>query len=112
MARCALAIQLRWPEARIFGLDRTVAGIQKQHLTGIVIQGDLRTLPLRRRQFGLVVIRHPDVDRASESWQNAVRTVPDLLCESGLLLVTCYSLAELDRIRSWLPDEREFSLSP
>ena len=110
-ARCAVAIQRRWPEVRFYGLDWVTTNVQKNIPSAAVIQGDLRALPLRRQQFGLVVIRHPDVDCAPQGWQSALHIIPELLSEDGLLLVTCYSLAELDRIRGWLANRCEIHIS-
>jgi SAM-dependent methyltransferase len=111
-ARCALAIRGRWPGATIFGVDWMVTDVQKRVPTFGSIQADLRALPLRRGQFGLVVIRHPNVDQVPETWKTAIQSVPNIVCEDGLLLVTCYNLAELERVRFWLSGQTEIRVSP
>ena len=103
-ARCALAIQERWPDVTPIGLDCDQAALRHGPNAFAPVQADLRALPLHAGQFGLILIRHPDVDRAPESWRAAIQVTPALLCVGGILLVTCYSLAELDQIKHWLAD--------
>ncbi|MHB8627946.1 MAG: class I SAM-dependent methyltransferase [Aggregatilineales bacterium] len=105
-ARCALAIQERWPGVGIVGLDRDRAALKHRPNVVAPVQADLCAMPVPMSRFGLIVIRHPDVHRAPERWQAAIRAAPQLLCVGGLLLVTCYSLSELDQIRRWLADSR------
>ncbi len=66
-----------------------------------LIQADIRCLPFSVR-FGLVVARHPDVDRHCRDWEHTFRTSGGLLVQHGILLVTAYGLPEIELIAGWL----------
>jgi spermidine synthase len=56
--------------------------------------------------YNLVVIRHPDVARASETWQKAITACASEMSAGGMLVVTTYSLPEasfVDRAAEALP---------
>lgn len=98
-------LRATFPDARIVGIDFRVEpdpdlGPDRGALQ---IQADMRRLPLPMRGvWGLIVVRHPDVDRSHYAWEAALREVPALLCPGGVILITTYSAAELHQARGWV----------
>ncbi len=94
-------LMARYPAAAIYGVDDDLAALQRVPPPMQPILADVRALPFNMR-FDLIVIRHPDIDRSSQAWEQAIRGTPALLAPGGLLIVTCYSLPEAERLRGWL----------
>jgi len=100
------ALRTHYPAAWLCGVDHDLTALRTvtrnmPNTADALIAADVRALPFST-QFGAMVIRHPDVDRSPEAWQRAICAAPDLLSAGGLLLITCYSAPESDRLRSWL----------
>ncbi len=58
----------------------------------------------------MILVRHPDLNRAPKNWIKALRAAAGLLAVCGALLVTTYSLSEMERARRWL--DAEAALTP
>src|SRR5215510_2977957 len=89
----------------IVSLDVDLSGLRAIRRRGKsqAIQADLTALPIGAlTPFDLVLIRHPDIDRARNAWKLTFLRMPILLRGDGILLVTTYSAAELDQINGWL----------
>src|SRR5579859_4236921 len=99
----ALALQSRYPRAALYGLDHKPEILKNAPLAIRPVQADLRTLPFKWRSLGLILVRHPDLIRWPDGWRRAFEAVPVLLASGGILLATCYSLPELERIRALMP---------
>jgi hypothetical protein len=65
------------------------------------IQADIAHLPLRA-QFDLILVRHPDIDKQRRAWECILAGIAPLLASTGTLLVTTYSVAEMETIDGWL----------
>lgn len=65
-----------------------------------LIYADLREVAFAPRSFDAILIRHPDVARAPQTWATALRSAPLWLKSEGRLLITTYSLAELFEMRA------------
>jgi len=65
------------------------------------VQAHITRLPLRAR-FDWIVARHPDVDRRHADWERALTTTHDWLNAGGVLLITLYSLLEVDTVSDWM----------
>ncbi len=100
--RCAGALKAYFPDAAIYGVDHDLAALRNMRIGIQAVLADVRALPFASR-FGLIVIRHPNVDRAFVAWQQALSKVETRLAEGGILLITCYSAPEAERLRGWLP---------
>lgn len=68
-----------------------------------LIQADIIYLPLRVR-LDLILVRHPDVDRHRCDWERVFTGVAHLLTTPGTLIVTTYSIPELELISRWLAE--------
>jgi SAM-dependent methyltransferase len=68
-----------------------------------LIQADIVYLPFRT-QFDLILVRHPDVDRHRGDWELIFTGIAHLLTESGTLILTTYSVPELELISTWLAE--------
>jgi hypothetical protein len=66
-----------------------------------LLQADISKLPLRH-QFDLVLVRHPDLDLHERDWQIALSAAAKLLTYRGILLITTYSVHEVETLRRWL----------
>ncbi|MCC7451472.1 MAG: class I SAM-dependent methyltransferase [Anaerolineae bacterium] len=66
-----------------------------------ILQAHITRLPLCAR-FDWIVARHPDVDRHHADWERAFTTSRDWLNEGGVLLITLYSLLEVDTVSGWM----------
>lgn len=103
-----------WPSACIVGLDhariatvgRRAASGQRARRDGPfhLVIGDAAQPPLAP-WFEAILVRHPDLDRLPESWARALHGAAHLLRAGGALLVTTYSLAEVERIARWLDSD-------
>ncbi len=69
-----------------------------------LVQADSARLPFRQRfgLFDLIMARHPDLDRSRTTWQHTFQDIPDWLNNSGRVVVTAYSVPEIDLARAWL----------
>jgi hypothetical protein len=68
-----------------------------------LIQADIVYLPFRT-QFDLILVRHPDVDRHRGDWELIVTGMAHLLTTPGTMIVTTYSVSELELISTWLAE--------
>ncbi|MEP7286582.1 MAG: class I SAM-dependent methyltransferase [Chloroflexota bacterium] len=95
------------PSARLVSLDidlsalRTASRTSSQPSGSILVQGDITRLPLRTH-FDLIIVRHPDLDRHPADWEQALTATPDWLTTQGILLITLYSIAEVEQVRRWV----------
>ncbi len=94
--------------ARIVGLDRDIAGLVAAP-QGCRVQADMNQLPFRGG-FDLVLVRHPDLDRSRSAWGHFLRHAP--LNEGGILLISTYTLPEIEQVRGWLLDAASLSAAP
>jgi SAM-dependent methyltransferase len=92
------------PGWSLWGLDINGDTLRRarQLLPGAhLIQASIAALPgLLYAQFGLVMVRHPDVFRGASLWRAALARLPGLLAPGGVLLVTVYTSGEADSIRA------------
>lgn len=66
-----------------------------------LIYADVRTVAFARRAFDAILIRHPDIARAPQIWQIALKRLAGWLRENaGRLLITTYSLDESLQVRA------------
>ena len=83
-------------------LDLVALWWAAQHGTSVhLIQAHIARLPLRAR-FDWIIARHPDVDRHRADWERALTASRDWLNEGGVLLITLYSLLEVDTVSDWM----------
>ncbi|MCC7210040.1 MAG: hypothetical protein IT323_22240 [Anaerolineae bacterium] len=114
-AHDALVYRAAWPDALIVGLDsdRLAALGWRQGLRGgerfYFVRGDAAWPPLAPH-FDVILVRHPDLNRSPKSWIKALRAAAGLLAARGALLVSTYSLSEIERARRWL--DAEAALTP
>ena len=101
---CAWAIQKQWSAVKITGLDRDAEVLRRIPDFVMPVQADLRAMPIRNDPFGLIIIRHPNIAQAPVPWQSALYATLELLCREGILLVSCYSLAERNQIGRWVTE--------
>ncbi|MDW8299236.1 MAG: class I SAM-dependent methyltransferase [Anaerolineae bacterium] len=66
-----------------------------------LLYADVRTIAFAPRAFDAILIRHPDVARAPQTWQTALRNSVRWLRQVGRLLITTYSLDELTQMRAF-----------
>lgn len=100
-AKGAIMLAARYPGATIYGIDYDLSALRCVPPCVQPVLADVRQLPFNAR-FGLIVIRHPDVFRSAAAWKQALQSALELLVAGGVLIVTCYSIAEADRLRAWL----------
>jgi SAM-dependent methyltransferase len=66
-----------------------------------LIYADVRSVAFAPHAFDTVLIRHPDIARALQIWQIALKRSADWLRENtGRLLITTYSLDESLQVRA------------
>jgi hypothetical protein len=93
------------------GVDHDAMALLTIHNSFIhLIQADISRLPFDA-PFDLIVARHPDVDRHTTAWQQALVHASNLLDKAGYLLVTTYSLPEIERVNGWMESMALISLS-
>lgn len=101
------------PDATHLGIDLDGEVLRANQSPGtgnvLLVQADIACLPLFAR-FDLILARHPDVDRHPESWHVALTRAPDYLIPGGVLLITVYSLPEVELIRNWAIPLRPYLL--
>jgi hypothetical protein len=98
-SQCCATIGSRW-----IALDPYLPSLHEARQRGPqvwLIQADGCALPLNA-SFDLILIRHPDLDRASDSWHYILKSASQWLSPGGMLAVTLYSYAERDQVRAWL----------
>ncbi len=66
-----------------------------------LLRADVDALPFSA-SFGLILVRHPDIDRRGDAWRQALTGLPRLLTTPGFVLVTTYSVAEIEAARGWI----------
>jgi SAM-dependent methyltransferase len=109
-AQDELIYRAAWPDALIVGLDSDrLAGLGwRQVLRGderfFFVRGDAAWPPFSPC-FDVVLIRHPDLNRRTRAWKQALQAAAGLLTKAGVLLITAYSLPEIERARRWLDPE-------
>ena len=89
-------------DTHVVGIDLDFRGLAK--IGGRTIhlaQADFRQLPLSA-SFDLILIRHPDIARNKVAWQYAVKQLSEWLSGNGAVLISTYSVPEMDMIRDWL----------
>ncbi len=90
------ALQTLFPDWAVIGLD--IMRLKKNAVWKV--QADAVHLPFACT-FGLILIRHPDVNKYPERWKTIFETLPAYL--HGVLLVTTYTLDELSFVKTHLP---------
>ena len=92
------------PDAFHVAIDQNDVALQTAQIPAaarlFLAQADIVRLPFKAR-FDLILARHPDVDRHRDSWRLALTHAHEYLAARGVLLVTVYSLPEVDLIESW-----------
>jgi hypothetical protein len=68
------------------------------------LYADAGCLPLPAACADLILIRHPDVDRAPRGWARAIQMASHHLKTGGVLLVTTYTAHERGQVQTWLAD--------
>jgi len=73
-----------------------------QHPCFYSVQADAANLPLPipLKQFDLIVVRHPDLDKTPDRWGVIFQHILGGVC--GILVTTTYSALEMDMLRGWL----------
>jgi SAM-dependent methyltransferase len=90
----------------LVGLDKDSSALRAANGSSLyLLQADITRLPFRL-QFDRVIVRHPDIDHHTIQWHNLLDLAPDLLNNNGTLLITTYSLPEMEQINVWLASTR------
>jgi SAM-dependent methyltransferase len=90
------------PNAVTVGIDLDFQALRSAAKRNIhIAQADFRQLPFSVR-FDLILIRHPDVVRNETAWRYAISQLPICLSATGVVVITTYSVAEMDTLRGWL----------
>ncbi len=90
------------PDTLLVGLDLDFHTLRQTNKRAIhPVQADLMHLPLRAR-FDLILVRHPDVARQPAAWEFALNHLIGWLADPGSVLITTYSVLEVDTLRGWL----------
>jgi SAM-dependent methyltransferase len=83
-----------------YGLDLDGAALRRARHPRL-IQADARHLPgLLHTQFGMILIRHPDLFRHRAAWGEVIPRLPALLAPGGLLLITVYAPEEVEIVQA------------
>lgn len=102
---CARSANTHSAESQLIGLDQDLSRLRSLHRRkgGWLVQADLTRLPFGTQlTFDLILIRHPDIDNSREGWKQAMMAIPGRLSDRGFLLITSYSVGEMEQIHSWL----------
>ncbi len=112
------ALEMVLPESSpvlylMIGVDRDLAPLRRarrQDSARYLVQADLHLvqadaarLPFRCR-FDLILVRHPDIDQNHLTWKPTIQKAIDWLAESGLFLITTYSVSEIESAGRWLAE--------
>ena len=91
----------------ILGVDHDWASLdrarQQYPAARHLVQADAAHLPFRC-QFDLILIRHPNIDHNRTLWKPVIQNAIYWLTEPGVLLITTYSLSEIEDARRWLDE--------
>lgn len=91
----APALRKLLPGWAVIGLD--IVRLKKN--SAWLIQADAVHLPFACK-FGLILVRHPDVNKYPERWKTIFENLPAYL--DGVLLVTAYTFDEIEFVRNHL----------
>lgn len=98
----ARTLEELFPAAVLLGIDRDPFALRGKPSLRLIV-GDVARLPLARSvRFDLILIRHPDVDRHRQVWQQACLLLPGWLRPGGRVLVSCYAAHEVEAVREML----------
>jgi len=93
------------PNWALYGIDVDGEALRRarQHAPSLrLIQADAINLPgLLHMQFGLVIVRHPDLHLRRKTWSQILPRISSLLTPNGLLVITVYSHEETRLLRSF-----------
>lgn len=99
----ARLLQDALPAWALYGLDLDGNDLRRarRHAPAMrLVQADAVDLPgLLRAQFGLVLVRHPDVHLRA-AWCQIIPRLPALLAPEGFLLITLYAAEEVETVRT------------
>lgn len=91
------------PGWALWGLDRDGIALRAARggMPGLrLVQADAIHLPgLLRAQFGLVLVRHPDLHRNRAAWGRIIPALGALVAPGGALVITLYTAEEVDILR-------------
>lgn len=97
------ALAAVWPGWSYLGLDHDGAALRTARKNGgqrkppLLIQADARTLSrLLCTEFGLILVRHPDIFLRRRVWSAILMSAPKLLVPGGVLLITLYAPEEVE----------------
>ncbi len=83
------------PGWALYGIDTNRAALRQARASDPrlrLLQADIRTLPhILHQTFGLILVRHPDLFRHPQTWEDVIPRLPAMLAPGGALLVTLYS---------------------
>ncbi len=100
----ASALRRVLPGWRLVGVDLDAQALRRARETSAdlwLLQADARQLwQTLRAEFGLVLVRHPDVFRRN-AWREIFKRLPALVAPGGVLIVTAYAAEEIARICSF-----------
>ena len=103
---CAQTLHGARPGWARFGVDLDGAALRRAHQRDPalrLVHSDARCLPgLVKGEFGLVLVRHPDLFRSQAAWTAILPVLPGLVAPGGGLVITVYAADEADLLRSML----------
>ncbi len=92
-----------FPDARLIGIDVDLNALARQPHAHVIL-ADITRLPFARQAiFDAVIVRHPDVDRHPQTWQQGLEVAANALRPHGWLLISTYTRLEMRQVKSWLP---------
>jgi SAM-dependent methyltransferase len=107
---CAQMLHDARPGWALFGLDVDGTALRRALRAEVMphlVQADAAHLPdMLRTQFGLILVRHPDLHQSPASWDRILPVLPGMLAPGGALLVTLYNPEEAARLRAVMPAPR------
>ena len=102
----ALAFYSVNPKTLLLGVDRDPQALKQagRHVPAArFMQADVGGLPIPLNLcFDRVIVRHPDIAKCPIAWKKSFTALPRVLSASGGLVVTTYTVPELEEVRNWL----------
>lgn len=106
---CAPTLAAALPGWMVVGVDRDGAALRRaaahngppRGSTPHLVQGDARDLTaLLRAQFGVILVRHPDIFHSRATWTIALPGLVHLLVPGGILVISLYAPEETEMVRA------------
>lgn len=105
---CAATLSTALPGWMLVGVDRDGDALRcagspngRNNTGALLIQADARDLPVvLGAQFGVILVRHPDLFRSRAAWLAALVELVHLLAPDGVLVITLYAPEEVELIHA------------